>query len=345
MHPDPTLIPSQPSESAPVWQREWPTSFRKPLELLEFLGLDINEAPEPLELNPSFPFLVPRDYAARMHKSDWSDPLLRQVLPLHSENASPAGFVSDAVGDLAAQNKPGLLCKYHGRALLLLSGACAVHCRCCFRREFPFADLPAHRAEWEQIYAGLAPDKDLKEIIFSGGDPLSLSEANLRWHWERALVIPQVRRIRIHTRLPVAIPSRINPGFLELAETMAALKPLFIVLHVNHANEINAELKVRLQALLSTGAVLLNQAVLLRGVNDNVGALVSLSERLLDCGVLPYYLHQLDRVRGAQHFEVPEEKGLALMEELRRRLPGYGVPKYVREVAGETSKVEIAAAP
>ena len=341
MHPDPTLIPSKLSESPPVWQREWQASFRKPLELLEFLGLEINEAPEPLELDPSFPFLVPRDYAARMHKSDWSDPLLRQVLPLYSENASPAGFVSDAVGDLAAQNKPGLLCKYHGRALLLLSGACAVHCRCCLRREFPFAGLPAARTEWEQIYAGLVPDTDLKEIIFSGGDPLSLSDANLRWHWERALAIPQVRRIRIHTRLPVVIPSRINPGFLELVEAMSARKQLYFVSHANHPNEIHAELKARFRALSSTGAMLLNQAVLLRGVNDNAGDLVSLSERLLDCGVLPYYLHQLDRVRGAQHFEVPEEKGLALMTELRRRLPGYGVPKYVREVAGEKFKIAI----
>lgn len=338
------MIPSKPSATAPVWRREWQASFREPLELLEFLGLEINEAPEPLELNPSFPFRVPRDYAARMHKCDWSDPLLRQVLPLHSENENPAGFVSDAVGDLAAQNMPGVLRKYHGRALLLLSGACAVHCRCCFRREFPFADLPAASAEWEQIYAGLASDTDLKEIIFSGGDPLSLSDANLRWHWERALAIPQVRRIRIHTRLPVVIPIRIDPGFLELVKAMAALKPLFVVLHVNHANEINSDLNDRLQALRSIGAVLLNQAVLLHGVNDNTSALVSLSERLLDCGVLPYYLHQLDRVRGAQHFEVPAEKGLALMKELRRRLSGYGVPKYVREVAGEESKVEAATA-
>ena len=343
MHTDPTLVLPQTSAHSPLWQREWQNSFRNLEGLLEFLVLDPQQAPHPLHPNPSFPIRVPRSFALRMHKGDWNDPLLRQVLPLHSETEERAGFTSDAVGDGNAQDGPGVLRKYQGRALLLLSGACAVHCRYCFRREYPYEDLPAAKADWDRTYLELEADPTLEEILFSGGDPLSLSDSNLRWHWEHALAIPQVKRIRIHTRLPVVLPSRIDSGFLKLVEEMAARKPFFMVLHINHANEINAELKDHLQALRSAGAVLLNQSVLLRGVNDTADALVALSEQLLDCSILPYYLHQLDRVRGAWHFEVPEKEGLILMDELRQRLPGYGVPKYVREIAGEGSKVEIAA--
>ncbi len=340
MHSTPTT-PASHVTTAPAWQREWQASFRNPAELLEFLELDAREAPHPLDLNPRFPFRVPKSYAARMGKGDWNDPLLRQILPLELESEEQVGFVGDAVGDGAAQAGPGLLRKYHGRALLVLTGTCAVHCRYCFRREFPYEDLPSSRAQWERTYDLLAADPDVKEILFSGGDPLSLSDANLRWHWERALALPRIRRIRIHTRLPIVLPRRIDEGFLKLIREMASGKPLFLVLHANHANEIDAGVEDRLSALRAAGATLLNQAVLLRGVNDNADALVALSERLLDCGVLPYYLHQLDRVRGAGHFEVPEEEGSGLMKDLRRRLPGYGVPKYVREVAGELSKREI----
>ena len=341
MQPDPTLILPQTPAQPPLWQREWRQSFRNTEELLEFLGLDPRKSPASLDLNPRFPIRVPRAFAMRMRKGDWSDPLLRQVLPLHSETEARPGFTSDAVGDGPAQDGPGVLRKYEGRALLLLSGACGVHCRYCFRREYPYEDLPSARAGWERTYLELRSDPTLKEVLFSGGDPLSLSDANLRWHWEHALAIPQVKRIRIHTRLPVVLPSRVDSGFLKLVGDMAARKPVFMVLHINHANEIDAELENGMRTLRSAGAVLLNQSVLLRGVNDTAGALTELSERLLDCGALPYYLHQLDRVRGAWHFEVSEERGLKLMEALRKRLPGYGVPKYVREVAGKMSKIEI----
>jgi EF-P beta-lysylation protein EpmB len=245
------------------------------------------------------------------------------------------------VGDGAACETPGLLRKYQGRALLVLSGECAVHCRYCFRREFPYADLPALRREWDEVYARLAEDPDLEELIFSGGDPLSLSDAKLRWHWESALNLPTLRRVRIHTRLPVVLPSRLDAGFLALVSDLAARRPLIFVLHANHAAEIDAALADRLRALRAAGAVLLNQSVLLRGVNDTVEALSELSGRLVDAGVLPYYLHQLDQVRGASHFEIPEETGLSLTEELRRRVPGYALPRYVREIQGAPSKVEI----
>ena len=343
MAADQTPIPSHSPASTPLWQREWQASFRNPVELLEFLHLDPLQTPGPLMLNPGFPFRVPRNYAERMRKSDWNDPLLRQVLPFHHEEEERPGFVQDAVGDSDAQDGNGVLRKYHGRALLLLSGVCAVHCRYCFRREFPYEEIPAAKMDWDQVYSRLAEDSDLEEILFSGGDPLSLSDSNLRWHWEKTFTIPQVKRIRIHTRVPVVLPSRIDSKFLDLVREMSSRKPLFMVLHINHANEISPELEKRIKALRAAGAVLLNQAVLLRGVNDNVDALVELSQRLLDTGSLPYYLHQLDRVRGAWHFEVPEEEGLALMEELRQRLPGYGVPKYVREAAGEASKLDVSA--
>ena len=332
------------SPVSPSWQREWRESFRTTGDLCSFLELDPAQAPESLDPNPGFPIRVPRDYAFRMRKGDWRDPLLRQVLPLRVENEEKPGFVSDAVNDAGASAGPGLLRKYHGRALLVLSGECAVHCRYCFRREFPYEELPAGRAEWEANYARLAEDPDLEEIIFSGGDPLSLADARLRWHWERALALPQVRRIRIHTRVPVVLPSRIDAGFLALVSELAARRPLFLVLHANHAREIGSELEKRLKALRAAGAMLLNQAVLLRGVNDEAAALADLSLRLLDVGVLPYYLHQLDRVRGTWHCEVSEEEGLELMEKLRARLPGYALPRYVRELPGEASKLEVMAA-
>ncbi len=331
------------SPNPPAWQRQWQDAFRDPAALLEFLQLDAHRAPVVLARKQDFALRVPRSYAARMRRGDWNDPLLRQVLPLHAEGERREGFAADAVGDGPAQNTPGLLRKYHGRALLLLSGECAVHCRYCFRREFPYADLPAAQAEWEKIYARLAADPDLEEILFSGGDPLALSDARLRWHWERAAALPQVRRIRIHTRVPVVLPARLDAGFLALASDLAARRALFFVVHVNHAREIDAELEGRLRALRAVGAVLLNQAVLLRGVNDTIDAQADLAQRLLDAGVLPYYLHQLDRVWGAHHFEVPETEGLRILAALRERLPGYAVPRYVREVAGEASKVPITA--
>ncbi len=313
--------------------------------LLAFLELDPAQAPALLALPPRFPLRVPRAFAERMRKGDWQDPLLRQVLPLRAEAGEVPGFVPDPVGDGAAEQSPGLLRKYQGRALLILTGVCAVHCRYCFRREYPYADAPAAREEWESVYAGLAGDPTVEEIIFSGGDPLSISDAKLRWHFELALSIPHLRRIRIHTRLPVVLPSRVDESFLALIAEMSGRRPLFLVIHANHAREIDSEVEAKLRALRTAGAILLNQSVLLRGVNDDAQALAELSERLLDSGVLPYYLHQLDRVRGAHEFEVPEEEGLALMEELRLRLPGYGLPRYVREIAGEASKLEVAAIP
>ncbi len=331
------ISPSQ----TPSWQREWQESFRDSASLLAFLDLNPAHLPEQLATSPAFPIRVPRAYASRMRKGDPADPLLRQVLALDSENIEHPGFVADAVGDAQAQVGPGVLRKYNGRALLVLTGVCAVHCRYCFRREYPYARQAPSRAEWEQIYARLGADASIDEILFSGGDPLSLSDSMLRWHWEQALALPHVRRVRIHTRLPLVLPNRVDNNLLEIITELAARKPLYLVLHINHAREIDEAVAEKARALRAAGAILLNQSVLLRGVNDSVKALEALSLRLLDTGILPYYLHQLDRVRGTQEFEVEEGRGLALIEGLRARLSGYGVPKYVREIQGETSKTEV----
>jgi EF-P beta-lysylation protein EpmB len=327
--------------SAPAWQREWQASFRDSSSLLAFLELNPSDLPPLPALEPAFPLRVPLAYARRMRKGDPADPLLRQVLALDSENGERPGFTSDAVGDEQAQAGPGVLRKYNGRALLVLTGVCAVHCRYCFRREYPYARQAPSRAEWELVYARLGADAGVEEILFSGGDPLSLSDSALRWHWEQALSLPHVRRIRIHTRLPLVLPNRVDAAFLALVEALAARKPLYLVLHINHAREIDEAVAEKARALRAAGAIVLNQSVLLQGVNDTVEALEALSLRLLDCGILPYYLHQLDRVRGTHGFEVEEARGRQLVDALRTRLSGYGVPKYVREIAGEPSKTVI----
>ncbi|HEX2612226.1 MAG TPA: KamA family radical SAM protein, partial [Fibrobacteria bacterium] len=221
------------------------------------------------------------------------------------------------------------------------TGQCAVHCRYCFRREYPYADQALSAPEWDAVYARLGADPDVDEVIFSGGDPLSLSDAKLRFHFGRGASLQGVRRLRLHTRLPVVLPERLDASLLSLISETAAKKPLYIVLHVNHANEVASGLEGAVAKLRAAGAILLNQSVLLRGVNDSVEALEALSLRLLDAGILPYYLHQLDRVRGAHDFEVTEKEGLTLMDALRARVPGYGVPRYVREIAGEASKTPI----
>lgn len=333
--------PSRETRAAPDWQRAWGDSFRDARDLLAFLELNPDQAPRTVDFSPGFPLRVPRAYAGRMRKGDWNDPLLRQVLAFGSERTPVPGFASDAVGDAGAQDGPGVLRKYEGRALLVLTGECAVHCRYCFRREFPYAEQNPSREEWERIYARLGADPGVKEILYSGGDPLSLSDARLRRHFERGIALPNVRRLRVHTRLPVVLPARVDDAFASLIGDVTARKPLYFVLHVNHAREIGPELTEAAGKLRAAGATLLNQSVLLRGVNDSVDALARLSERLLDAGMLPCYLHQLDRVRGAHDFEVPEEEGLRLMDELRARVPGYGLPRYVREVAGEASKMPV----
>lgn len=299
------------------------------------LGLDAVETPIAAS---RFPLRVPLAYLGRMRPGDAADPLLRQVLPLAEEDRKAPGFTRDPVGDLAAATTPGLLRKYAGRALLVVTGACPVHCRYCFRRHFPYAEH-AGRAAWEGALAELAQDRSIREVILSGGDPLTVSDERLGALVRRIAAIPHVRRLRLHTRTPVVLPSRVQEALL----TWLADCPLStaIVLHANHPAELDDAVASAVRRLAATGATLLNQAVLLRGVNDDADVLAALSERLFEVGVLPYYLHQLDRVAGAAHFEVEDARARALVAEIRDRLPGYLVPRLVREQAGAVSKVPL----
>jgi L-lysine 2,3-aminomutase len=271
-----------------------------------------------------------------MTKCDATDPLLRQVLPIADELAEQPGFNPDPVGDEAARLAPGLLQKYSGRALFITTGACAVHCRYCFRRQYPYSESPRSPTDWQPAIDHIATDPTIDEVIFSGGDPLTLVDEQLAALTQRISRVGHVRRLRIHTRLPIVIPQRVTSELLDwLCGTR--LTPIMVV-HANHPREIDDPTAAALSRLIAAGIPVLNQSVLLRGVNDNAAALIDLSRRLVDLGVMPYYLHQLDRVTGAAHFEVPISRGLELIDQMRRALPGYAVPRYVQEVAGETHK-------
>ncbi|HET9483658.1 MAG TPA: EF-P beta-lysylation protein EpmB [Xanthomonadales bacterium] len=327
------------AQPASRWQRDWREAVTDPVALLEALDLPglCGEIawPAPGE----FPLRVPRAYVARMRRRDPRDPLLRQVLPLDLERRVVEGYAADAVGDGAARVAPGVIRKYEGRALLVATGSCAIHCRYCFRRHFPYAEETAARDGWREAVQWLQAAPDIGELILSGGDPLSLATAKLAELTAALRGVAHLRRLRIHTRLPVVLPSRVDD---ELLAWLSGLPwPVAIVLHANHANEIDDEVARACARLRGAGGVLLNQSVLLRGVNDDAGVLAALSEALFAHGVLPYYLHQLDRVDGTSHFEVSDERAVALREALRRRLPGYLVPRLVRERAGEPHKTPL----
>ncbi|MBI1345614.1 EF-P beta-lysylation protein EpmB [bacterium] len=286
-----------------------------------------------------FPLLVPESFLARMQRGNPDDPLLRQVLPLDAEFTEVSGFVADPVDDDAARKAPGLLQKYAGRALLITTGACAIHCRYCFRRHYPYAEEPRQLADWEPAFQAIEDDASLQEVLLSGGDPLMLTDARLSAFLDRLETIPHLKRLRIHTRLPIVLPSRVTTDLIERMQTSRLT--VFVVLHANHPSELVGDCADMVRQLVRSGITTLNQAVLLRGVNDDIASLTMLCERLIDLGVLPYYLHQLDRVQGAAHFAVSDEVGVSLVYELRRRLPGYAVPEFVREVAGAASKLPV----
>lgn len=288
------------------------------------------------EAAAQFPLRVPHGFVARMHHGDPHDPLLRQVLPLDAEMQPMPGFTLDPVGDSAAKAGHGVIRKYRGRALLIATGSCAIHCRYCFRRHFPYAEETAAAAGWRDAVAAIRADDSIDEVILSGGDPWSLATPKLVELTDALATVPHLKRLRVHTRLPVVLPERVDEA---LAAWLAALPwPVTVVLHANHANEFDAHVDAALARLRGAGAMLLNQAVLLRGVNDSVDALAALSERGHAAGVLPYYLHQLDRVQGSAHFEVADDTALRLHRELAARVSGYLVPKLVREVAGDPGK-------
>lgn len=328
-------------KSVTSWSEALAQAVRDPAELLGILQLD-NDARRLAAARRAgtlFPLRVPRGYVARMRLGDPDDPLLRQVLPLDAEFNNPPDFVADPVSDLQAMLAPGLLQKYAGRALLVTTGACAVHCRYCFRREFPYATANPKRDGWATALDHLARDTSLHELILSGGDPLTLTNVTLGDLLERVKKIPHIKRLRIHSRLPVVLPERIDDELLKLLSD--AGKRIVHVIHANHGREIDACVREAIARLRESGAPVLNQAVLLKGVNDSVAAQVELADALVEAGVVPYYLHMLDPVKGAHHFKVDEERAVRLLAELQRQLPGYMVPRLVREIAGAPSKTPL----
>lgn len=327
---------SSPPHQAPAWQHALRAAFTRPAELLAFLELDTALPALDAERLRDFPLRVPRGFAARMRKGDPKDPLFLQVWPSNREAESTPGFVQDAVGDLASAVGDGVLHKYEGRALLITTGACAVHCRYCFRRHFPYSDALAARGHWQPALDRLAADPSIREAILSGGDPLSLSDERLAELFEGLARIPHLERVRIHTRQPIVLPERVDEGLLRILDALPMTK--LMVLHANHANELDADVAAALGRLRDTGLTLLNQSVLLREVNDTAQALLRLHERLFSLGVLPYYLHVMDRVDGAAHFEVADDQARTLMRTLSSQAPGYLVPRLAREVPGEPAK-------
>ena len=339
-----STLTRQPDGSAHTgsWQWQLAQAITDPLELLQLLDLDPQLAAVALAAAASFRLRVPRGFVRRMRPGDPNDPLLLQILPGARELIEQPGFGSDPLGESAAMRAPGLLHKYHGRALLISTGACAVHCRYCFRREFPYHAAGGEGGRWHAALAAIAADRSIEEIILSGGDPLSLSDQRLTQLTDALRAVPHIQRLRVHTRTPIVLPERVDTG---LARWLAALPwPVVIVLHSNHANEIDASVRAAMGRLRAAGATLLNQSVLLAGINDSLDALERLSQALWSAQVLPYYLHLLDRVRGAAHFEVTEPQARALMAALAARLPGYLLPRLVRESPGAPAKTVLASA-
>lgn len=332
------MIAASSTRPQPRWQTLWRESITDAQELLSLLDLTHLAGSLPAA-DAGFALRVPRGFVARMRRGDARDPLLLQVLPQLAEcDVRPAALL-DAVGDGAARAARGVIHKYRGRALLIASGACAVNCRYCFRRHFPYAEETAAAQHWRDAVDWLRAHPDIDELILSGGDPLSLSTAKLTELTVALRDVPQLKRLRLHTRLPVVLPERVDA---ELCAWLARLPwPVAIVLHANHAQELDAAVAKACSCLRASGAQLLNQSVLLKHINDSADTLCALSERLFAIGVLPYYLHQLDRVQGTLHFEVDDARALRLIESARQRLPGYLLPRLVREEPGQAAKTTL----
>ena len=306
--------------------------------LERFLNLKVGSLGDQKRAVDSFPLFVPIPFARRIESGNPRDPLLLQVLPTESESSSPSHFQNDAVSDLGNRIAPGVISKYQGRALLITTGTCAVHCRYCFRREYPYGEEPRSMEAWNAGIEAISKDDSISEVILSGGDPLTLNDSRLSALVKLIESVPHVQRLRIHTRLPIMIPSRINSAFYDLLA--GSRLSTVVVIHMNHAQEWDDEVELAVNKIQTTGTPVLNQAVLLRNINDTVDDQLALCESLINRGVIPYYINQLDQVRGAAHFEVPIAEGIRIVDELRSRLPGYAVPRYVQDLGG-ASKSEI----
>ena len=317
------------------WRIIQKQNFTKWKELFSFLQLDEKYQTQILQ-SPRFPLNFPRRLAEKVEKNFFEDPILRQFLPTIQENEIRPGFFQDPVADETFRKRPKLLQKYSGRALLLATSACAMNCRFCFRQNFNYE---IEEKGFEEELQAIADDPNLSEIILSGGDPLSLSDAALDSLITALAQIPHVKRLRFHTRFPIGIPERIDNTFLEiLAKTR--LQIVFVI-HCNHPRELDEDVLSALKKIQRLGIPMLNSSVLLKGVNDNADVLKILCEKLADNGILPYYLHQLDPVQGAAHFEVAKPKGVEIIKTLRKQLSGYALPQYMQEIPGEAAKTPL----
>jgi EF-P beta-lysylation protein EpmB len=330
-------------QPSPNWQRQLRDVITSRDELLAAVGLSAGQLPPADGACEDFPIKVPRSFVRRMRVGDPRDPLLLQVLSSREELLVTPGYSRDPVGEGGAIPRRGIVHKYYGRVLLLVSGGCAVHCRYCFRRHFPYGEHQNSREQWREALDYIREDDTIDEVILSGGDPLVVTDEQLRQLVVQIAAIGHVRRLRIHSRLPVVIPERVDQSLLD-AITHAALQTIMVI-HCNHANEIDASVAGALGRLRHQGITTLNQAVLLAGINDDLDTQLALCQRLFAAGALPYYLHLLDKVQGAAHFDAPENKARTLLAGLTARLPGYMVPRLVREIPGADSKVGLSPAP
>ncbi|WP_409525006.1 EF-P beta-lysylation protein EpmB [Nitrincola sp. MINF-07-Sa-05] len=322
------------------WQQILRQAVSDPAELIRLLELPDTLLSDSTQANLAFSLKVPSPYLARIRKGDPDDPLLKQILPIGQEMVPQPGFLTDPLAEMSSNPEQGLVHKYRDRVLLILSGACAINCRYCFRRHFPYEENQIGTEQWQKLLDYIRRHPEVTEVILSGGDPLATPDRRIIQMLRDLEQIPQLKRLRIHSRMPVVIPQRITPELTQ-ALGMSRLKCV-MVLHINHANEIDQSVAEAVKYLRDSGITILNQAVLLRGINATISDQKSLSEALFDCGVLPYYLFLLDRVEGSAHFDLPDEEAQRLIGELQTQLPGYLVPRLAREIPGRKAKTILA---
>ena len=334
----PQIITQMSDKLHTSWQKELANVVTDPKKLLEMLNISPVSYQQHFNARKLFPVRVPQPFIRRMEKGNFNDPLLKQVMPLADEFIDVSGYSADPLDehDTVAE---GLLHKYKHRVLMMVKTGCAVNCRYCFRRHFPYQDNSPNKVRWQAALTYIAEHSEINEVIFSGGDPLMASDEHLSWLVTQLETISHIKRLRVHTRLPVVIPQRITEQLVSLLKD-SRLKAT-MVLHINHANEIDEHLQAALEKLRLARIPLFNQSTLLKGINNNAQDLVALSEQLFDSGIQPYYLHLFDAVQGGAHFDIDESEAVLIVNEMMAILPGFLMPKLVREIAGETNKTAI----
>ncbi len=333
------MLKTIPLHNQSSWQDCLADLITDPIELLKLLDIQPDQLDLSMDVLREFPLRVPRSFVNRMQLGIPNDPLLLQVLPQEKELAEYAGFVSDPLAEQQFNPMPGILHKYTARVLLIPTSSCVIHCRYCFRRHFPYTENRPDKKQWIESLQYIREDSSITEVILSGGDPLAISDKHLEWLLEHLAAIPHIRRVRIHTRFPVVIPQRITQILCDLFVRYQL--NFVMVLHTNHPQELNDEVRSSCIKLKEAGVDLFNQSVLLKNINDSPETLVDLSERLFSCGVIPYYLHILDKVKGSGHFDVDLQTAKSIMTKLRALLPGYLVPTLVQEQVEAANKIPI----